>query len=196
MNIYYVYMYLREDGTPYYIGKGKEKRAYSKCRSVMPPVDESRIQFVARNLIEFEAFLLEIKLIKIYGRKDCGTGILHNRTNGGDGTSGTIWSDQSKLAVSKAKTDWHKKHDISGSNNPMYGKKHAQSVCDASYERALEHGFIGNRKGKDPWNKGIKLGSRGPNKKPRAKVSCIHCGILVAPHILSRFHGDKCNLSV
>ena len=85
MNIYYVYQYLREDMTPYYIGKGSKGRAYKYQRVIPKPTDKNRIQIVAHKLSESEAFLLEIKLIKHYGRKDLGTGILRNITDGGDG---------------------------------------------------------------------------------------------------------------
>jgi len=83
MNNYYVYQYLREDSTPYYIGKGKNRRAWSKQHSVGVP-DSSRIQIIKNELKEDEAFQLEIDLIAHYGRIDLGTGILRNTTDGGD----------------------------------------------------------------------------------------------------------------
>ena len=84
-NIYYVYQYLRTDGTPYYIGKGKNRRAYVKQRVIPLPADKLLIQFIAHKLSETEAFILEAKLIKYYGRKDLGTGILQNKSDGGEG---------------------------------------------------------------------------------------------------------------
>jgi len=87
MNIYYVYQYLREDGTPYYIGKGKGNRLYSKKHSVNLPTDKNRIQIISDNLSQENARLLEIELIAKYGRKDLGTGILRNKTDGGEGCS-------------------------------------------------------------------------------------------------------------
>ena len=86
---YYVYQYLRTDGMPYYIGKGKGKRAWTKSgRVVKPPVDESRIQIVECQLSEHQAFELEIELVSKYGRLDEGTGILRNGTRGGEGIVG------------------------------------------------------------------------------------------------------------
>jgi len=99
---YYTYAYLREDRTPYYIGKGTGKRIYSKQRSIKPPKDKSRIIFLKKNLTEEEAFKHEIYMIDVFGRIDLGTGILHNKTNGGDGVSGWVPSEETKTKMSEA----------------------------------------------------------------------------------------------
>jgi hypothetical protein len=101
MNNFYVYLYLREDGTPYYVGKGKNNRAFQIAkRRMKPPSDKSRIIFHTENLTEDQAFELEKELIAKYGRKDNGTGILRNLTDGGEGTSGIIHNDEYRARVS------------------------------------------------------------------------------------------------
>ena len=100
---YYTYAYLREDKTPYYIGKGTGDRIYSTNRRVSPPKDKSRIIYLKQNLTEEEAFKHEIYMIAVLGRKDLGTGILHNRTGGGEGASGAIRSDETRKKMGEAK---------------------------------------------------------------------------------------------
>lgn len=95
LNRFYTYAYLREDGTPYYVGKGKGRRLYKKGKGeVGKPTDKSRIIFLKQNLTEQEALNHEMYMIAVLGRIDLGTGILRNKTDGGDGISGYKFSQE------------------------------------------------------------------------------------------------------
>lgn len=101
--MFYIYAYLRQNGTPYYIGKGKGRRAWQKEHSCVVPKDKSRIVIMEDNLTELGAFALERRYIRWYGRKDLGTGILRNRTDGGDGLSSPSKESREKMAVNRGK---------------------------------------------------------------------------------------------
>jgi hypothetical protein len=90
MKKYYTYAYLREDRTPYYVGKGTGKRAYKPHTNVPKPKERNRIIILKENLTEQEAFRHEIYMIAVLGRKDLGTGILRNLSPGGYGGSGGL----------------------------------------------------------------------------------------------------------
>lgn len=92
---FYTYLWLREDGTPYYVGKGQTDRAYRKGS---PSPDRIIVQDWPS---ETDALEGEKFLIACYGRKDNGTGILRNRTDGGEGISGHIYSAEALLRMSE-----------------------------------------------------------------------------------------------
>ena len=103
-----IYAYLRDDGTPYYIGKGKGVRAWKqhaiKGKGAHTPKDGNRIIICETNLTEVGAFALERRYIRWYGRKDLSTGILVNLTNGGEGTSNVVrtMSESAKQKIGNA----------------------------------------------------------------------------------------------
>ena len=80
---FYTYAYLREDGTPYYIGKGKGNRAWDAMHKPVGKPSHDRIMLLKTNLTEAEAFKHEIYMISVFGRIDKGTGILRNKSDGG-----------------------------------------------------------------------------------------------------------------
>ena len=139
---YYTYAYLREDKTPYYIGKGKDDRIYSTNRRIKPPKDKSRIIYLKQNLTETEAFRHEIYMISVFGRKDLGTGILYNMTNGGDGSSGWVPSEEYRKKMSEAKKgkthseDSKKKMSVAQKGKTL-SEEHRRKMSEANKDKTL-----------------------------------------------------------
>ena len=130
--MYYTYAYLREDGTPYYIGKGKGDRAYRKVgKPCATPKDKSKIIQLKTNLTEEEAFNHERYMIFILGRKDLGTGILLNKSDGGEGRSGYIPTEELKRNQSeRMRGENNPLYGKRGKDSPRYGKRHTQETKD------------------------------------------------------------------
>lgn len=175
MNKYYVYEYLREDGSPYYVGKGSGFRAYSK--RPYRPKDKSRIRIIKDNLTEKDAFNLEITLIKQYGRQDLGTGILKNKTIGGEGYSLSDETKQKLSIASKGRAPWNKGLN---SDTDKRVKKNAESRSKVKYSEETKQAF---RKPKS--EEGKKNMSAGQLGKKYPKKPCKCCGKEIPTNAMS-----------
>ena len=101
--MFYTYLWLREDGTPYYVGKGSGHRAFVSWGHRHPrPKDRSSI-LIQEFPSERDAFSAEIFLISYYGRKDLGTGCLRNLSDGGENPPSNMGKHHSLETVLKIK---------------------------------------------------------------------------------------------
>lgn len=107
----YVYRHIRLDkNEPFYIGIGTDKtykRANEKARRSefwKKIVSKTKYEIeIIYDDIDFElAKIKEKEFIKLYGRKNLGTGTLVNMTDGGDGTKGKIITDEYRRKLSEA----------------------------------------------------------------------------------------------
>lgn len=205
---YYVYLYLKPDGTTFYVGKGKDDRwkyhlnearkdnttdknnlKLNTIRKILKSGQEPIVKFVDSNISEEQAFELEQFLISEIGRIDLGTGTLTNLTNGGEGSSGILVSEDTR----------HKRRlKMQGELNPNYGRKDTPEMIEAKRQRQL-----GKKTGPCSETRrenirkatlGVKKSTTEKMKKPKSKFPCPHCGKLVSGGNMKRWHGDNCKL--
>ena len=134
--MYYVYSYLREDNSPYYIGKGTKGRAYASANHrIKAPKDKSRIHILKNNLTEEEAYELEKLYILMFGRIDLETGILRNLSDGGEGPVGykTTPEQRRKIALSRM-----------GEKHPLYGVSPSEETREKQ-RQSLKGRFVGDK---------------------------------------------------
>lgn len=111
---FYIYRHIRLDNnTIFYIGKGttddrkkteysyysraNETRGRSKWWSNIVKKAGYRVDIVFESESEIDILNKEIEFIKLYGRLNNKTGCLVNLTDGGEGASGHICSEETKL---------------------------------------------------------------------------------------------------
>jgi hypothetical protein len=203
---FYVYVYRdpSRSNEAIYVGKGRGRRAYDHLARKDKHPFTQRLQLMKRNSIEPDieilccnnegvAFAAEALSIKVFGRKDLGTGTLLNLTDGGEGTSGRFTSVETRQKMSDAKKGKPLKTETKQKlSNINKGK--SPSVETLQKRSASLKGKISPMKGKvhsaetrqkmSDAQKGI--------PKPKAVVICPHCGKEGKSGSMHRWHFDNC----
>lgn len=135
---------------PVYIGKGKNNRMldhfkdrkrfktyfYNKLNKMILEENTPIVIKLKEFDNEQDAIKMEVDLIRFLGKKKNG-GLLYNITDGGDGVSGYVYTDEQREERRIISIKINSKQyfpDTKGENHPMFGKKHNQSSIDKMIE--------------------------------------------------------------
>lgn len=151
-SIFYVYQYLLEDGTPYYIGKGKNNRIHAKHTRTTVPSLEFR-QFVKSNLTEDEAIILELSLIRQYGRKIDGGTLDNVKLNQWACLSGWNHSEETKNKISRSKIGVKKTEETKKKMSKPKSAEHVEKIRLANLGRPRDSRYekISATKSRQRW---------------------------------------------
>jgi hypothetical protein len=191
--MYYLYQLINpKTNQPFYIGVGKQNRnasctreqqhikeavAWSEGRKINKPnrlkfntilkilkEDQVKIKTGPFFQNEQDAFTFEIDMIKKYGRRDLGTGVLTNLTDGGEGAVNMSKQTRQKLSAT-----------LKGRPSPLKGRKlgpysaeRRKAISEARKGYKMSEQQKEKLRGRTPWNKGMKFEYKErPNAKGR-----------------------------
>jgi hypothetical protein len=134
---FYVYQYISESGSPYYIGKGSGRRIHKPhTKTALPPVERRII--IQDGLTNEEAKKLEGALITKYGRKIDG-GILDNiKINQWACFAGWKHSEEAKKAISKKNKGKKRTEDHKANYRKPKTAEHAEKIRQANLGRPYD----------------------------------------------------------
>ena len=130
MNVYYVYqLRIESEENPFYVGKGMGDRAFyhlttsalnsyenrHKTNTILKAQREGKqvfVEFIQTNMREQDAYDLEREVVFKYGRRNDGSGILTNKTDGGIGVLGYRHTEETRKVLRQKTLD-------SLANNPQ-----------------------------------------------------------------------------
>jgi len=186
MNNYYIYLHINIlTGEPFYVGKGKNNRAFSK---------KSRNQwwfhivnkygydilFLEENLNKSESYIKEKYWIDRIGRKDLNKGPLVNLTDGGEGSLNYKHNEESIKKI----MSYVNNRDYSGDNNPNFNNKWSVEKRNSQKEKFKYRDYTGNnnpfygKEHSDEFKKSVSDRLKGVplNSQHRKKISDANKG--------------------
>jgi hypothetical protein len=187
----YMYNEYEFDYEPFYIGKGSNGRAYhhltchnqkrnnnknfiNRIKKIQNEIHKDPIVIICKNnLLENVAYQLEMKMVKIIGRKDLKKGPLYNLTDGGDGVLNVYYTDEIRQKMRILN---------SGKNNPRYGdhrtwiELHGVEKAEQLRQQQIEN-FTGHKGLSEAMTKRLSVWNPMDNPESREKVRQSKLGI-------------------
>jgi len=166
--VFYTYLHCKPDGTPFYVGKGVDRRAYSKKdrnryhKNVTAKYGwESVLVYIFPCVSEAQALADEIQHIAQLRREGH---VLCNLTDGGEGCSGLVRTVETRLKIAAA---------LYGRKRGPHSEAHKKAISEANAGQVpSESSRVASSKansGRPAWNKGQRWSPEAIAKMSEAK---------------------------